>query len=94
MTTWLKLLKDSIALITALVALFTAVAGLITSWANREQLRLLQSCAGEVALTIDRPRNGERTSGDVDVQGRSTAHDVCRFVFLGIRDVSTGGLPW
>jgi hypothetical protein len=83
--------KDWIALITAIIALSTAIIHWFRTSTEldlqKERIARLEGCFGVIA-DIKEPTNGIEVLPPVDISGTSTIHETCHYVFIVIRDRS------
>jgi len=101
-TNMLNVLSMKIGLVTAIVALITAAISLGKSIDNSRGYVFLQEeinnkvtdCRGKVAIEIKSPKSRSHSSSSVDVEGESTVHDICRYIFIFAREVSKPNGGW
>jgi hypothetical protein len=73
-----------IGLATAVIALVTALIGLVKVSDVGDILKAReQGCP--VAIRIDEPTPGDHVSSDVNVTGSSTVHTGCKFIYVMVR---------
>ncbi|ETW97149.1 MAG: hypothetical protein ETSY1_23835 [Candidatus Entotheonella factor] len=61
---------------------------------QKTKLEALKNCRGEIVVSVNQPQQNAQVKREVDVSGTSTVHEICRYIFLILRDVSSPGLPW
>lgn len=95
------LLSKWLPLIIALIALVTSLFNLSTSMINAEKIDMqkaeiesIKSCKGEVTAQINTPETDDAVSSSINVSGRSTIHESCRYIFLFVHDQSYPGDGW
>ena len=98
-------MENKIALITAVIALLAAVLGLVTAWIwyraideqitdVKQQVEDIFSCWGEAEIDVRQPLAEDRVSAHVVAWGEASVHPRCRYVYVFVRDLSTGGASW
>lgn len=85
-TKGVRLVTVAATFVTAVVALTTALLDHRVTRENRERIEALEGCPGGVAIWIDSPPTGETLeSMNIQVSGRASPHQVCRYVYLFAR---------
>ena len=98
-------MANKISLIASIIALATAVLTFGTAWGwhrstveritdIRQQVEDIFSCWGEAEIEVKQPLGEDRVSANVIAWGEASVDPRCRYVYVFVRDLSTGGASW
>ncbi len=88
-----------------MIALATAALVFVTEWKThrsvdaemdelKRQIQEAFSCWGEAEIDVRQPLAEDRVSADVVAWGEASVDPRCRYVYVFVRDLSTGGASW
>lgn len=106
----MKVSRETVALLAALIGLIAAIISLVTSIVNArkteenttqiqrtsEEIEMIKNCRGQVATRILSPDQSalEQVGELVSVTGEATVNETCHYVVLIMHDSSAPGRPW
>lgn len=103
----MKISRETVVLLTALIGLATSVTSLVTTIVKTSEnaariqrtsqtVEEIQNCLGQVSARIVSPSQDavEHVGKRITVKGSATVNETCRYLVLITHDASVPGKPW